>query len=662
MTVHNASQHTLAYLEETWSPQDINPEMTWVGPGDDSPHKHSLRVNTIIDITFGNQQCNSGSSPCYFLHYEGESPSEICTKAKLDEKTPTNFLECDATLTVDNSPDIASVQEILLTHKIGGSESLEIGATYASNSKEMEIQIYDGNDLKINSFGRCDINITACTVTDIEWPSQEPLYILMTALGEDKHVIESNELQFVDYSTEGQLLTESIVEIRWSSRENITFDVKLQEQDTKVTTVSLTCGDMDNAKCKAYFLELTDQKTYTASVTHKSDTSVSYTVATEIEKTTPDIATLTITKFTELGSGDYTVALSSSISTIIDVGTIYLAIIDSKETAKLKETIIQSVTAGGQLSDAERNFNFTIDRSLLAHRENLSLVITAHGSEDDDNALGVAKVDTQFEDIIPPTINEVGTNSSLWIRARTDELDLTVNGRECPANSTTYFPMEDDFKEPLNLCRKAGTNLNSTEMEQCKIDGTIIHLQDTIPLQYMELLYPATDDKPSMTITVDFQGEADTMEEVIYYDDTNHSPGKCQLINGDSEGLRNCTFLDVTTQPNSNILLVVLNEETVAASTMVPFEDYGTDAMGILADMIQASWSAHDKTTYDCYLDKEVPGSFNMLHVTCGADEVSKCLAFFPDLDHTSYTVRVKKHQNGDLNVVGKVVNMPTTP
>lgn len=665
LTVHDTTQQTLAFLEEEWTPQDIHPQLTWVGSSNNSDHKNSLRVQTDVDITLDDHQCNNDSSPCYFLHYQGESPFEICTEAKLDNLTFTSFSECDTTITANESSDLSHVKEILLTRKSGGNADLEIDATYGWlpwPSKTMEIRIYDESNLTIHSTGECKIQNRKCTVQGIIWESQEPLCILMVVLNDIGHVTKSNEIRFEDYKTEAQLLTNNTVEIRWSSSQNLSFVIKLQEntaqQDTEITNVSLTCGENDNAKCKAYFLELTETKKYTASVTYLSDTNVLHTVATEIEQELPPgIPYLTITRFTELDPGDYTVTLSSPQK--IDVKTIYLAIINSTEAAKLIETI-QYVPADGQLSEAERNFNFTIDMSLLALSENLTLVITAYGSEEDGKALGVAIVYTAFEEIIPPTINEVGTNSSIWIRAKTDTLNLKVNGHDCARNSTTYFKMDDDFKEPLNLCREAGENLNSTKMEQCKIDGTIIPLQDSISAHYIELLYPEDGD-PAMTIMGSFTKDATKMEGFFYYSDGDHGPLECPLTIKDTESLRNCTFSGVNVDNSTyNILLVALNDKSVTESTAVGFEDYQTNAIGITSDIIQVTWIAEEKTTYDCYLDKEVPDSFDKLYVDCGADEVDRCLAFFTDLVNKTYTVRIKKHQNGDLNVVGRVANMPT--
>ncbi|XP_068216304.1 uncharacterized protein [Palaemon carinicauda] len=661
MTVHNATQHTLAYMLQDWTPQEINPQLAWVGQSNNNAdHKPSLRVKTDIDITIDNNQCSLTSSPCYFLHYQAGDYLEICLVATESTNELPGFYQCDKTLTATNSPDISSVSNIILTHKQEG-KSLEIQAEYLPSSVVMDVLVYDEKDLTVNNIMYCNIKeSTKCVVTlDKELPDKQVSILLVAS--DDSKVTESTELNFVDYKTETQLLTKSVVEIRWNSAENLLYTITLNEGITDVTTkVTLTCGENDNAKCKAYFLDLQATKSYVASVTYKPD-KVSFTVASEIKAVEQDLPHMTIKTFTEKTTSEFIVTLSSSSS--ITSSRLYIAIINTEQISNPQETIY-FIEDTGEISETAKDFTFDIEKSLLAHKVNLALVVTAHGPKDKDPALGVARVDPTFENIEPPAVNEVGTDSILWIRVRPTALSLTVNGKDCPKDISTYFEKDADFKEPLNLCRPAGKNLDEEEMIQCKLDGKIIPLTGPISMKLIELMYPESNSEPgdpSLKLSGEFT-QSETKLEATYHNGIDYTVYPCDLIT--EEDLKDCTIDSVQlTGDKYNFLIVSLAEDKVSKSTVVEFEDYKTEAISVIEDIIQVNWEGEQYTTYDVYLEPKVDSSYSLVHVDCGDDQVDKCLAFFVDLvTKTEYTVKVKKQKNGDLNIVGNIITTPVFP
>lgn len=270
---HNNETTALAAGQVQLDLQDIKAEINWVGAAAGAEEsKPSLRVHTNVDIVVDGHECKKNQTT-YLLEYSQATETiQVCLPATSNQGD--NPLFCDATIPVGHFIEIQDLNSIALIYaKDKINTSLEVKANYNDSSTRMEIVFYDNPpEFIYNDTFTCIINRTedkTCKTDVIRTFSGNPFNILLVAVDGNGKVTESTlKIDFEDYKTTAEALTEDLMQVDWTVKEFTNYHVSIVPIDAAYSEVFVDC---DKNPCIAYFLELTPNQTYVASVQKTND-------------------------------------------------------------------------------------------------------------------------------------------------------------------------------------------------------------------------------------------------------------------------------------------------------------------------------------------------------------------------------------------------------
>ncbi|XP_037776521.1 uncharacterized protein LOC119573375 isoform X2 [Penaeus monodon] len=284
----------LAFGKELATFEEIKfPIMTKVG----TEAFQSLRVETgEMEVKVNGFLCPS-STICYYLEPQNIlEPPEVCRMA-----TPT-LEQCDMTAAYVQPEVLIDPLMVQLSFNGKPEEDLTVAAEFSEASLSMETKLYTSSGDLTPELLTCDITgqfTKTCTVK-VELNVTE-FKILLVALDSESTVKESSVVEFEDFQTRIQQITSDAIEVRWRASQNQEYEVEIfPEIEGSFSNTLVLCGGEepeDSNMCLAYFIALTLNKDYTASVRVRGDMKyVSASVKMETVQERINITDLTLTR------------------------------------------------------------------------------------------------------------------------------------------------------------------------------------------------------------------------------------------------------------------------------------------------------------------------------------------------------------------------------
>ncbi|XP_037776523.1 uncharacterized protein LOC119573375 isoform X4 [Penaeus monodon] len=293
-TGDSVDSDALAFGKELAIFEEIKfPIMTKVG----TEAFQSLRVETgEMEVKVNGFLCPS-STICYYLEPQNIlEPPEVCRMA-----TPT-LEQCDMTAAYVQPEVLIDPLMVQLSFNGKPEEDLTVAAEFSEASLSMETKLYTSSGDLTPELLTCDITgqfTKTCTVK-VELNVTE-FKILLVALDSESTVKESSVVEFEDFQTRIQQITSDAIEVRWRASQNQEYEVEIfPEIEGSFSNTLVLCGGEepeDSNMCLAYFIALTLNKDYTASVRVRGDMKyVSASVKMETVQERINITDLTLTR------------------------------------------------------------------------------------------------------------------------------------------------------------------------------------------------------------------------------------------------------------------------------------------------------------------------------------------------------------------------------
>ncbi|ROT72475.1 hypothetical protein C7M84_009145 [Penaeus vannamei] len=278
-----ASGEVLVYFADL-----VPPKMTKVG----SEETKSLKVeNGDLDVRVNGNVCRA-KSVCYFLESDTYlEPPEVC------RDTGSGVEQCDMTGSYVVKKLLA-VTGLDLMDKGLPEKELRVTADFDANSVTMETMIYDDAGIETSTPLTCNIESASCVFPVA--PQNTIFKILLMALDNKAGVVESNTIEFEDFQTRMEQLTNTDLEVSWKSSQASNFTITMNPPPEGFPSVlTVECGGEqpeDSAKCLAFFLLLPEGAGCTANVNRKGDDAKTVSAFLQLEIAEGFSAPITITR------------------------------------------------------------------------------------------------------------------------------------------------------------------------------------------------------------------------------------------------------------------------------------------------------------------------------------------------------------------------------
>ncbi|XP_071545710.1 uncharacterized protein [Panulirus ornatus] len=138
---------------------------------------------------------------------------------------------------------------------------------------KLEVLFYEVSNASLTlPSGTCTINLDECLVTSLEIDKDATSFsILLVGVDSSEAVLQSTLLSFEDYKVVVQQLTADAVEVRWTASEKTLYKVAVSPNGGAYSETTVTCGNDESNKCKAYFISISDPDTRTVRVQKNED-------------------------------------------------------------------------------------------------------------------------------------------------------------------------------------------------------------------------------------------------------------------------------------------------------------------------------------------------------------------------------------------------------
>ncbi|XP_042866777.1 uncharacterized protein LOC122249732 isoform X1 [Penaeus japonicus] len=640
----DAENVPLALAEATVELQTINPTMSWVGGEDTAP----LRVSTDQKLEINEIEFDAGTS--YSLDFDAAaaaSPVEVCVTLENAAPAGGTVRQCDLTQSIQNV-EHTKVEKIELQSEEGGKSDMTVWSTF----KAMEAVLYNEEDtgIVLATFSCNTANVCTSDISS-QIPGLEQVFKVLVVGVNETDVPWADVVDFENFQTRVQRISDSDVEVRWEASEMLDFNVHLENNNQDgFAIVPVQCGGADLRNCKAYFTKLEADTPYKAGVM-KDNTVVSISVPTTAGTTPP----LSISRLTKVSK--HPAQMKLTFSAEVEVAGIeyveYVVIDPPVDNTAMQHIIFKDTNEIINVGENEISFD---EAELPDSGEGATVLVIVHGPDGAaSDALAAGKVVGTFK-AINPTMSWVGGEDAPPLRVSTDQ-KLEING--IGFDNGTSYSLDFDAAAAASPVEVCVTLENAAPaggtVRQCDLTQSIQSVGE-LAIDKIELNYD--DEKNFMTVSSTFAG----MEAVLY--------------NAGGSGIIPVTFSCATENTCSSdniisdisslksafkVLVVGVDAETVTGSKVADFEDFKVRVQRFSdAGDLEVRWRASSNQSYEVHLDNEVPDGFTSVSAQCGGAgqaENRACKAYFTKLKpDTTYKAQLERENT----VVSATV--PATP
>ncbi|XP_042866778.1 uncharacterized protein LOC122249732 isoform X2 [Penaeus japonicus] len=642
----DAENVPLALAEATVELQTINPTMSWVGGEDTAP----LRVSTDQKLEINEIEFDAGTS--YSLDFDAAaaaSPVEVCVTLENAAPAGGTVRQCDLTQSIQNV-EHTKVEKIELQSEEGGKSDMTVWSTF----KAMEAVLYNEEDtgIVLATFSCNTANVCTSDISS-QIPGLEQVFKVLVVGVNETDVPWADVVDFENFQTRVQRISDSDVEVRWEASEMLDFNVHLENNNQDgFAIVPVQCGGADLRNCKAYFTKLEADTPYKAGVM-KDNTVVSISVPTTAGTTPP----LSISRLTKVSK--HPAQMKLTFSAEVEVAGIeyveYVVIDPPVDNTAMQHIIFKDTNEIINVGENEISFD---EAELPDSGEGATVLVIVHGPDGAaSDALAAGKVVGTFK-AINPTMSWVGGEDAPPLRVSTDQ-KLEING--IGFDNGTSYSLDFDAAAAASPVEVCVTLENAAPaggtVRQCDLTQSIQSVGE-LTIDKIELNYD--DGKNFMTVSSTFAG----MEAVLY--NAGGSGIMPMTYSCVAEDTKTCSSVDIidhisSLEPAFKVLVVGVEAETVTGAKVADFEDFKVRVQRFSdAGDLEVRWRASSDQSFKVHLDNEVPDGFTSVSLQCGGAgqaENRACKAYFTKLKpDTTYKVQLEK----DNTVVSATV--PATP